>query len=65
MEGTNSQRAAPGYDAVAQPAECAPTSSCPAPSRHSHTSSRPTHPLLSFPRRRESPCPAKPAKIPP
>ena len=36
MEGTNSQRAAPGYDAVAQPAECAPTSSCPAPSRHSH-----------------------------
>ena len=37
MEGTNSQRAAPGYDAVAQ---CAVIMPFPQPSRHSHNPSR-------------------------
>ena len=40
MEGTNSQRAAPGYDAVAQ---CAVIMLFPQPSRHSHNPSRHSH----------------------
>ena len=68
MEGTNSQRAAPGYDAVAQCAECAPTSSYPPPPVIPTPSPSFPHSLPSFPRRRESPPPASNVifpKIPP